>query len=611
MSSRTTLILLALCVLGTWYVGWVDRHQGFWFYQDQGQAFNFPSTSLNRIEIQRTGETLTCERQGDGWWMSQPLEWAAAPATMDRLVNSIRTLRIRSAIDGDPSDYGIGPDQLRVRFAIGNDEHELHFGNDHPDQPFAYATLTRAGQEPELIAVDAPVRDVFRNVTVLELRDVTICDINSFRAGRVTIRDASRGSDQAVVLEREDQGWVLTQPFRSVADIAEVRQLVDVLNSWSISEFVEDGVDPQAPGKPYGLEAPRWTVSIEQREGDRSRTLLLGAAGPPDSVTGQPQIYVARAGDRSVCLASAQVLELLDRDPDVYRHRLLFSNLPPELSRVEIELPGAGGESGRLVVAELQDGNWTVRAGDDGPYPVDASWFQGFTEQLRQGAIGTHQPVTVSDRQNLQQFGLDRPIRIVLTPLQGEAEEILVGKRVPDRGDERYIFNRSWKEYYVTALLPVEDLLLDAPWTLRSTRLFGVNGALIDEFELSDGEGRHTTILRPRTSWYRKGKGQTPLAPEVVERVVGILASLEVTKWQPPSEGAPTEADHVLQLTVSRVRGDAAFQPMTFYLSGPLRGYERVGREAKSDWCFRIRAQEANRDLIEFLHEFLRQMHES
>ncbi|MGE3963808.1 MAG: DUF4340 domain-containing protein [Planctomycetota bacterium] len=606
MSLRTTAILFVLCVLGTWVVDRLERDRGYWFQKDVDQPFSFPLESVQRIRIERPEGPLVLVREDGRMWLDEPLRCPASYARAERVSTVLRELRVRSELDGEPRAYGVGDSGLAVEFQVGNRLHRIEVGERHPQFPYVYATLRMsANSNPRLVLIDASIAEALRNLRLEELRDRTICDVNSFRAGRVVIVDHRSTPPMATELVRDERGWSMTRPAQCDADIGEVRQLVEVLNSWSIDAFVADGVAAGTVPE-HGLDPPRWEVTVTSRDASTVAPIWIGADGPADDA-GRARVFVAKGKSTSVFLASADVLALLDRAPDVYRDPYLLRLPEPEIRELEVEIPeGIARRAVSLRIVKDEATEWRLTVDGVAEYPVDSSWFSAVTEEVRAAAAAQFVAFGEVERANLQRYGFDRPLRLRVVPEVGTAEQILVGAEVPGRPSERYILNPRWTTYCVTAPMPLADLLREAPWAFRSTRVFEVEADQLTEFALTDSAGPSQVFVRPHRSWFRQGEGETPLPAETLERVVKTITSLNAVAWVPEAEQPPGPESFGIRIEIRAVRDDPGFVPRTFYVSAARGTRERLIRDGDSGWVFLARYETRSVDPFAALVELLR-----
>lgn len=606
MKLQTTIILVVACVLGTWVIERLERDRGFWFQKDVDQPFSFPLDSVQQIRIERPRGVLVLVRENGDMWLREPIRCPASYARTERVATVLRELRVRGEIDGDPGRYGVGTAGLSIDFWVGAKRHRIELGDRHPQFPYVYATL-QVGQNaaPRLVMIDASIADAFGELEVEELRDRTLCDVNSFRAGRVEIVDRRVTPPVRTVLVRNEQGWSMTQPVAVDADLGEVRQLVEVLNSWSIDAFVADDVDFQSNPQ-YGFSPPRWEISVAPRIGASASRLVVGADGPPDA-EGRPRVFVAMPDGRSVYLATAEVLALLDRSPDVYRDQYLLRLPEPEVAELRVEIPeGFGRRPVTLRVARDEVNRWWVTIDHVARYPVDPAWFAVVASEIRAASAAQFLAYDGLDREESKRVGFDRPVRIRVTPEVGDPEEILVGAEVPGRPGEHYIVNPRWNHYAVTAVPPIEDLLREAPWAFRSTIVSQLEPDDLVEFSLAEASGMRQVFVRPHRTWFREGRGEQPLPAEDMNRIVRELALLRATAWLPEVESPPGPGDHELRIELRRVRGSADFEPRVFYVSALRGGRDRWIRDGAEGWVFLVRSDSRGSDPFSFMLEFLR-----
>ncbi|MEE8143372.1 MAG: DUF4340 domain-containing protein, partial [Planctomycetota bacterium] len=296
MSYRTTLGLLIASVLVTALSYYTERDRLFWSWQDIDQPFTMTQDSIVELIIEREDGTIRLARRGGSWHLVEPITFRARQLLMEKVLKSLQELRVRGYLGKERHRFGLVAPSLTVTLRQRNGREErIEFGAEHPEFPYVYLWL-----RDQAVLGDIDLRDHFRDVTVNQLRDDAVCSITSNRATQLRIKEKG----QEILLSRTEQGWRVERPFQSDADMAEVRHLLDVLNSWGIEEFIDD-VDPADADSPYGLHSPRWTVEVQEQESETPLVILIGSPAPV-AEDGPTRVYLCWKSVHSVFVASDQ-----------------------------------------------------------------------------------------------------------------------------------------------------------------------------------------------------------------------------------------------------------------------------------------------------------------
>lgn len=171
-----------------------------------------------------------------------------------------------------------------------------------------------------------------------------------------------RAHDRLIRLEREDTGWWIVAPSRTLADPQVLAEMLTFLSR--LRRFTE-GVNGDRDR--FGLDSPRFEVKIEARA--RTDRLRVG-----DRSQFSGHVYVDRGPGSSAFLIDARVLDVFDRSAFQLRDRRLVPCLPTAIAALSVKGPGGAAILRR---AERVDGGFVL---DDGerldPHAVRAALEQ-------------------------------------------------------------------------------------------------------------------------------------------------------------------------------------------------------------------------------------------
>ncbi|MEE8143736.1 MAG: DUF4340 domain-containing protein, partial [Planctomycetota bacterium] len=282
---------------------------------------------------------------------------------------------------------------------------------------------------------------------------------------------------------------------------------------------------------------------------------------------------------------SDQSLELLERKADVYRSSQLFQLLEPEVRSLQVE-----NRNGISKVVRDDDGLWWLYSGSVKKLPVDAQWFQALTERLREGRIEEFLPRAGTD---LRQYGLVIPdLKVELEPQRGEPEKLWVGKRVDPGEARRYLFNLRWRDFLGIGYMPAEEILQEAPWSLRSLKVLDFDPQVLRKITVRTPEGRVETFVRPQHQWKRQ-LDRSVIAEADMGRLLEAVAALEAIRWESSPEEAPGPDSFALGLELIPL-SEQAFPRRQFWVGAPQANRERLVRDGDGGWVFRVRVAKGN-----------------
>jgi hypothetical protein len=135
-------LALALVVAGLLALLWLPR---------SGPAspvlLDIDTAAVALIRVERRDQlTLQLERDADGWRLTYPVQAAANPVRVARLLAIARAPVVQRVTPAAGADYGLAPGSLVVQF----DRERLTFGDHDPAQRYRYVEI-----DGDVAAVDA------------------------------------------------------------------------------------------------------------------------------------------------------------------------------------------------------------------------------------------------------------------------------------------------------------------------------------------------------------------------------------------------------------------------------------------------------------------------
>lgn len=529
MTWRTNVKLLVVAVLLTLYFRFFESDPASW--ERLGKVFTDLQTSeIVEIELSRPADAsdarhgadtrdivLRYEKVGNDvarWWIIEPIRFPAFHPRVQGIVYEIVDMVRVAEVSSPPADLFSGPPVLRVRFKTrSGGETVIEVGRDHPDTSLDFSYVRVQGD------VFVTRKEFRKNVraTLTELRSRTIFPVSHQDTARLTIH-ASDGAALSVAKEESTGRWRLEEPFPALADREITETLLKDFNSWAIADFVSDEAVGAGELQRYGLETPRFVVTVISKDG-RVVTLEVGKEIEDATEAGEaePRVYMRHSGEPHVFAASAEPLKDLARPAEEFRSRYVFDLRVAEVEALDGEVlrgPGRGQKfaARRLEVSteERRDGQvsepgsyvWQIedRARDES-FRGNRELIETIVRDLRK--LRVEKFLTAGE---LAPGGLDPPrARLTLRLDSGRSVELRLGDHSSDpidRGANVYYASRPDEEggYLLLTRLPV--ILEEGAYALRARDISNVEADSVVAVEIRRA-GTTWSLSRPskETSW--------------------------------------------------------------------------------------------------------------
>jgi hypothetical protein len=221
--------------------------------------------------------------------------------------------------------------------------------------------------------------------------------------------------DQTIVLENQNNKWVITQPVNAAADSAAVDVIIgDLISATVDSEFPPSGGDL----KQYGLSEPAVKLEVKLKNGSTHRVELGGR--DPIGLSA----YAKIDGSQNVALVPANLLNNSDKSLNDLRDRLVLGATQYELGSVKIVNEGGAYE------LEKNGAEWNIKS------PVQGPADENTVGSLLADITGAKAAEVVSEGvDDPAKYGLDKPKMSLTARLSSGGERsVSVGSKV----DENY-----------------------------------------------------------------------------------------------------------------------------------------------------------------------------
>jgi hypothetical protein len=312
--NRGRQLLVALLVLG----GLIGATLLVWrdpFEKTPGKDFSgvLPARSegtIDRIAVTNKEGSITAEKRGDTWWITEPKELPADSGQLKAAAATLEKIAVVDAVSKKPErqeEYGLAkgsPERMEVKaFAAGTAVVDLAAGKRSPDGQGTFILLAK---DPNTVYVTSETVPFLFGRTVKEWRSKTILDLRRESIDRIQMTNSKGVLD--LVKETGDQ-WQKKDDPSWHADNARLGQ---VLDTFTRLPWV-DVVDEPDPSTDYGFNAPQAKAAATAES--KGYVLVFGkdVEGPTGNcwlkLDGDPKAYQVRKA----------ILDRFTRDFDYYR----------------------------------------------------------------------------------------------------------------------------------------------------------------------------------------------------------------------------------------------------------------------------------------------------
>jgi hypothetical protein len=278
-------------------------------------VFPMEPERVRRLEIERAGARIVVIRVDERHWrVERPFRAPGDDGIIRDLLWKISVTRSRSVIRPPGSLRAYGLDRPHARVRVVDDARAIRTLTVTLNDADARELYATADGSPDVRVIDAQLlSDLALEPTVLRDRQLLVHDARQVE--RITIRYPA----QTLALERAGDRWLVTQPVTGEAARPLIDNLFEVLPNLRYTAVAAAAV--RDLGR-YGLDRPRWVVTVGMRGGRVLPALSVG-----DAQGGMHFVMVA--GKPAVYKVDSRLFRVIPDDPaDAKRYPL-----PEQLTR--------------------------------------------------------------------------------------------------------------------------------------------------------------------------------------------------------------------------------------------------------------------------------------
>ena len=253
-------------------------------------VIKFSTETVSNIQIERRTKGLTsqpstvnCEKRGDTWFVTHPIEAKADAEEIETLLSELRALQV-STFEADTveanvptrlENSGLDTPRLQIELTHRDKTYALHIGSAVPSEGGTQERVYVKSVHQDAIYTVSDDIYTLLNKSAFDLRDKRIIDFQRTDTVRFAISKRNQQDDEKTVgIKNYDNTWELeTLTGKIKADAEAVDDLLFGVDSLEASAFVDEPVKSLAS---YGLAAPSIKVAFTQRGEEKPAVLLIG-----------------------------------------------------------------------------------------------------------------------------------------------------------------------------------------------------------------------------------------------------------------------------------------------------------------------------------------------
>jgi hypothetical protein len=283
---------------------------------------------FDTLEVTKGGATTVIKKQGDGYQIVKPIDYAADKDSAKSAFEAIEKLDFHDIVSDQKSrhsEFELADGGLRVAVKKGDKLlADLHVGKAANDE-----TLLRLEGKDDVWAATGFFKYQFdkemlgwrdKHIARFEDRDVEKIEVTHKTRGRIVISRPAPTDAGAAPEWRVVESSVKVEPF-------DKRMATDVATTFSTllaSEFVDDA----KPGE-TGLDSPENTITVSLRNGKQYRVLIGKKKGADDT-------YIKMADKPQVFLIKKYTIEQLSKRPMDFRDKAVCNLTAGEVTEVTV-----------------------------------------------------------------------------------------------------------------------------------------------------------------------------------------------------------------------------------------------------------------------------------
>lgn len=275
---KTVFWFIALAIIGGAFY-FIDRQaeEKKIIEETKKKLFPFVPKDIVEFQIIKSDDDIILRKEGESWFVVNPLRAAADKEAVQRLLDSIVNAKLETTLFETQSEeklkeMGIsGKDSLSVTFKASSGlVKTIIFGNRNPTMNLGFAVIK---DDPRIFRLTADTR-VEADKTLYDLRDKTALYFEPLKIKGFEIKWMGDGPGKAITVGHPAEGkWHITNPKDIVADAIKTTELLYKIRNAKIKAFADESPRELAN---YGLSKPILKFTVIDENGKQTELLIGG-----------------------------------------------------------------------------------------------------------------------------------------------------------------------------------------------------------------------------------------------------------------------------------------------------------------------------------------------
>ncbi len=288
----------------------------------------------------RSGEAISCRREGSSWVIVEPRKLATDPTTISSLLSNLTDANVDQVVDAHASslkDFGLAPPAFTIEASTDRQpaRFTLLLGDETPTSGGIYAQVVG---NPRVVTLPSYLKSSLEK-NLFDLRDKRVVTLDTNQIQKI---EAESKGKRWTLVKNPEGVWDLVVPPPARADRYNVENIVDRLKSVTMQTLASED---RKKGGDYGFGAASLRVVLTSHVG--TQTIVLGKKDKEGD-----RYYAMNSALEPVFTVASDFLTQFQKDRTDLLEKDLFTFSVPEVKYLELETP-----AGRRVF-ELQKDKW-------------------------------------------------------------------------------------------------------------------------------------------------------------------------------------------------------------------------------------------------------------
>ncbi len=400
--------------------------------------------------------------------------------------------------------------------------------------------------------------------------DLAFKEFKTTDATRVEVR---RGSDPAIVVEKDGDDWTMREPVAYPAAPDAVKALLNNMEWLKANRTI---ADERLEKFDFGDVAVRATVVTRDAEDENAEPTTWEFEIGRDADNGKRR-YLRVIGETDrVLVVDKDIFEKLEKPASDYRRKRVFGILESATTGIDV---AAGGEASPLALRK-RDSLWRLD-GDIGAGYASELVVKGLLETASKLEVAGF----VESNAGLAKFGLDAPGRsITLSAGEERSETLLLGKDDPVNEGETFAKLKSYDVIFRVAAKGILEEAGKDRGSFRAKTLLVLPKSEPEAIELTIADADTIAIIKSGTAWTITKPKEVPADATAVTEFINTVRGLEIAGVAEPNATAellPKYGLHEPSLSVTIKMADVE-RSVTFGKAAETAGRSYVKRGEES-----------------------------